>query len=146
MLTSPLYSRPLGYRENNRGGGFSLPRLVKIAVGSVGWTLSVRALAAAQSTTAAPSKESAQEIINQILTFIYSIGHLIGEGFVKLLNTILPTVPIPTELIDPIGLLSILTIFLAVAAVAKKLVWIVVIAGWALIIVRLIIVIVQTYI
>ena len=89
---------------------------------------------------------SAQEIVDQILAFIYSLGHLIGQGVVKLVVAILPSMQFPTDLVDPIGLLAILTIFLAVAAVAKKLVWIVVIAGWALILVRLILVIVQNYV
>ncbi len=137
---------PLDYKKNSGGGRIFLPRFFKLGLGCLGWSLPGFVAAAAQSTTAPPSKETTQEIINQILAFIYSLGHLIGEGFVKLLNTILPSVPVPTELIDPIGLLSILTIFLAVAAVAKKLVWIIVIAGWALIIIRLIIVIVQNYV
>jgi hypothetical protein len=88
---------------------------------------------------------SAQDVINQLLSFLYSLGHLIGEGIVKLLHTILPSMPVPTELIDPIGLLGILTILLAIASIAKKLVWIIVIAGWVLILVRLILVIVQNY-
>ena len=88
---------------------------------------------------------SAREIIDQLLAFIYSLGHLIGEGIVRLLNTILPSMTVPVELVDPIGLLAILTIFLAAATIAKKLVWIVVIAGWVLIIVRLIILIIQHY-
>jgi len=145
MWTSPPYSRPLGYKKTGRGGGSPLPWFGKIAVGSAGWTLSLRVLAAAQSTTLPPSKESAQEIVNQLLAFIYSIGHLIGQGFIRLITTILPSAPVPTELVDPIGLLSILTIFLVVAQVARKLTWIVVIIGWALILVRLIIVIVQSY-
>ena len=52
---------------------------------------------------------------------------------------------VPDELVDPIGLLAILTIFLAAATIAKRLVWIVVIAGWVLILIRLIILIVQHY-
>jgi hypothetical protein len=88
---------------------------------------------------------SAQEIIDQLLTFIYSLGHLIGQGIVQLVVTILPSMPVPTELIDPIGVLAILTIFLSVATVAKKLVWIVVTVGWVLIVVRLILEIVQHY-
>lgn len=52
---------------------------------------------------------------------------------------------VPTDLVDPIGLLAILTIFLAIASIAKRLVWIVVIAGWVLILIRLALVIVQHY-
>jgi hypothetical protein len=88
---------------------------------------------------------SGRDILDQILAFIYSLGHLIGEGIVRLVTTILPSLEFPADLVDPIGLLAILTIFLAVAAIAKKLVWIVLIVGWVLILVRLILVIVQTY-
>ncbi len=100
----------------------------------------------AQSAVAEPnSLSSGRDILDQILAFIYSLGHLIGEGIVRLVTTILPALEFPTDLVDPIGLLAILTIFLAVAAIAKKLVWIVLIIGWVLILVRLILVIVQTY-
>jgi hypothetical protein len=81
----------------------------------------------AQSAATEPNGlSSGRDILDQILAFIYSLGHLIGEGIVRLVT-------------------AILTIFLAVATIAKKLVWIVVIAGWVLILVRLILVIVQTY-
>jgi hypothetical protein len=101
----------------------------------------------AQSAVAVsePNALSRRDILDQILAFIYSLGHLIGEGIVRLVTAILPSLEFPTDLVDPIGLLAILTIFLAVATIAKKLVWIVVIAGWVLILVRLILVIVQTY-
>ncbi len=100
----------------------------------------------AQGATQSTKQTSAQEIVDQILAFIYSLGHLIGEGVVKLVVAILPSMQFPKDLVDPIGLLAILTIFLAVASVAKKLVWIIVIAGWALILIRLILVIVQNYV
>lgn len=102
--------------------------------------------ALAQGATESAKSLSAQEIVDQVLAFIYSLGHLIGQGVVKLVVAILPSMQFPSDLVDPIGLLAILTIFLAVAAVAKKLVWIVVIAGWALILIRLILVIVQNYV
>ncbi len=101
---------------------------------------------AAQGAAQTAKQASAQEIVDQILSFIYSLGHLIGQGVVKLVVAILPSMKFPSDLVDPIGLLAILTIFLAVASVAKKLVWIVVIAGWALILIRLILVIVQNYV
>ena len=100
----------------------------------------------AQSAATEPNGlSSGRDILDQILAFIYSLGHLIGEGIVRLVTAILPALEFPTDLVDPIGLLAILTIFLAVAAIAKKLVWIVLIIGWVLILVRLILVIVQTY-
>ena len=129
------------------GGGNSLPHF------SFGWKgllagLSLcllRFCCVAQPPEETVNPSLAREIIDQLLAFIYSLGHLIGEGVVRLVNAILPSMTVPSELVDPIGLLAILTIFLAVASIAKKLVWTVVIVGWVLIIVRLIILIIQHY-
>lgn len=145
MSTSPPSLRSLDCRAS--GGGFSLPRLpfIKKTLLAGGFLLAFGVPCMAQSTEGTPDVSSAQEIIDQLLAFIYSLGHLIGQGIVRLVATILPSMPVPSELVDPIGLLAILTIFLAVATIAKKLVWIVVIAGWALILIRLIMVIVQNY-
>ncbi len=131
-------------RKQGRGV-IPLSRYFKIVVATGTSTLLASSVVLGQDASSTPTPESAKTIIDQLLAFIYSLGHLIGEGIVHLISTILPAVPVPTELIDPIGLLAILTIFLAVAAIAKKLVWIVVIVGWALILIRLIIVIVQSY-
>ena len=99
---------------------------------------SVRAAAADGST-------SARSIIDQLLAFLYSSGHLVGQGIMRLVHTILPSVPTARldPLIDPVGLLAILTAFLVVVTVARKLAWIVVIAGWVLIVIRLVMVIVE---
>jgi len=132
----------------NRTGGESgfLPRFLKIGLLSGEAIIGTSVSVFAQAATEAPTGESARAIIDQLLSFIYSLGHLIGEGIVHLVTMILPSMPVPTELVDPIGLLAILTIFLVAAQVARKLTWIIVIVGWALILVRLIIVIVQSYV
>jgi len=130
------------------GGGRYLPRLSLIGKGLLagGTAFYMQMVCMAQSAAADPNGlSSGRDILDQILAFIYSLGHLIGEGIVRLVTAILPSLEFPTDLVDPIGLLAILTIFLAVATIAKKLVWIVLIAGWVLILVRLILVIVQTY-
>jgi hypothetical protein len=46
-------------------------------------------------------------------------------------------VTIPPTIVDAIGLLVILTIFLAIAEVAKKAIWIIVAVGWVLIVLRI---------
>jgi len=112
---------------------------------ALGATLAARVVCVAQSSGTV-SNGSARSLLDQLLAFIYSLGHLIGQGVVRLLGAILPSLQVPADLVDPIGLLAVLTIFLAVATIAKKLVWIVVIVGWALILIRLILVIVQNYI
>lgn len=74
---------------------------------------------------------------NKILEFIYTIAHFIGEGIVNLVRVIVPSATIPGDLTDPIGVLALLTGFLALAEIAKRVTWIVVIAGWLLIGIRL---------
>ncbi len=110
-----------------------------------GMTLAPSFAALAQGATEYGQGASAQEIVNQILTFIYSLGHLIGQGVVKVVTMIFPSMEFPEELVDPIGILAILTIFLSLASGSKKVAWIVVVIGWVLLLVRLILEIVQSY-
>lgn len=80
----------------------------------------------------------AEDILTNVLAFIYTIGHWIGEKIVGLIQSVAGII-IPQAIVDAIGMLVILTIFLAIAEVAKKAIWIVVAVGWALIIVRIVI-------
>jgi len=73
--------------------------------------------------------------LDQFLAFIYTIAHWIGGLIVGLVENIIP-LQTPASLIDPIGYLALLTVFLIVAEVAKKVVWGVVVVGWILIGVR----------
>lgn len=76
------------------------------------------------------------DMLTSILAFIYTIGHWIGEKIVGLIQTI-SGILIPQSIVDAIGMLVILTIFLGIAEVAKKAIWIVVAIGWVLIIIRI---------
>ena len=78
-----------------------------------------------------------KEILSAVLTFLYTLAHYVGYGVLYLLGRVLPPAKLPTELVDPIGYLVLLTIFLAIVQVAKKLAWIIVIVAWALIAVRI---------
>ena len=78
----------------------------------------------------------AEDILTTIMAFIYTIGHWIGERIVDLLQS-LTGFNIPVEIVDAIGVLVILTIFLAIAEVAKKAIWVIVAVGWVLIILRI---------
>jgi len=80
----------------------------------------------------------AEDILTSVLAFIYTIGHWIGEKIVGLIQSVAGII-IPPAIVDAIGMLVILTLFLAIAEVAKKAIWIVVAVGWALIIVRIVI-------
>lgn len=78
-----------------------------------------------------------EDTLTTIFAFIYTIGHWIGEKIVELIQTI-SGVAIPLSIVDAIGMLVILTIFLGIAEVAKKAIWIVVAVGWVLIILRIV--------
>jgi len=78
----------------------------------------------------------AENILENVLTFIYTLGHWLGQKIVDLIEYI-AGIKIGQEIVDAIGMLVILTIFLAIAEVAKKAIWIIVAIGWILIIIRI---------
>jgi hypothetical protein len=78
----------------------------------------------------------ADNILESILTFIYTVGHWIGQKIVELLQYI-SGIRLGQEIVDAIGMLVILTIFLGIAEVAKKAIWVVVVIGWVFILIRI---------
>ena len=83
----------------------------------------------------------AENILENLLTFIYTLGHWLGGKIVELIQYI-SGIQLGQEIVDAIGMLVILTIFLAIAEVAKKAIWIVVAIGWVLIIIRILMIMV----
>jgi hypothetical protein len=80
-------------------------------------------------------------LLHKILTFIYFVAHQIGLGIIKVLQPIFPRTPFPDSLIDPLGFLIILTIFIFLVGVAKKIAWIIVCIGWILLFIRILMII-----
>jgi hypothetical protein len=78
-----------------------------------------------------------KEILNAVLTFLYSLAHYVGMLVVFLLGRVLPTARVPADLVDPIGYLAIITALLILVQVAKKVAWVIVVVGWVLIAIRL---------
>lgn len=74
--------------------------------------------------------------MTDLLQFLYTLAHAAGSGIVALVQRIVPQAKIPTDLVDPIGFLTVLTVFVILTGVARRIAWIIVIAGWALIAVR----------
>lgn len=74
--------------------------------------------------------------VDQILAFVYTTAHWLGWIIVNALQNMMP-LQSPEKLVDPVGYLALLTLFLIVAEVAKKIAWLVVIVGWVLIIIRI---------
>lgn len=95
-------------------------------------------------TTAQPEVEKGgkapldyEKILNSVLEYLYTIANYVGQWIINLVNMIVGEDTIPANLGDPIGVLALLTGFLALTEIAKNLTWILVIAGWILIGVRL---------
>lgn len=85
-----------------------------------------------------PEGSQLREFLDQLLTFLYTIANWAGKLVAQLVQLIVGYA-LPDDLIDPLGFLILLTLFLAVAEVAKRLAWLVVIVGWALIVVRILV-------
>ncbi|MGQ9702168.1 MAG: hypothetical protein ACUVQT_06910 [bacterium] len=82
-----------------------------------------------------------KDIVTQFFAFVYSIAHYIGLGIVEVIKLILPMLENLDALVDPIGFLAILTIFIVIVSVARKIAWIIVIVGWVLILLRMVLMI-----
>lgn len=81
------------------------------------------------------------EILHKILTFIYFLAHQIGLGIIKVMQPIFPRGGFPENLVDPLGFLIILTLFMLLVGVAKKIAWIIVCLGWILFFMRILMII-----
>lgn len=79
---------------------------------------------------------------DQFLTFVQSAAELLGEGLVRLLNLILPRDrAVGSELVQPLGYLGLITAILLLFGIleaARKVIWIIVGVGWALLLVRIV--------
>jgi len=83
------------------------------------------------------------EIFHNVLTFLYFLAHQIGSGIIKVIHSIFPRIAFPDSIIDPLGFLVILTLFIFLVGIdlAKKLVWIIICAGWILLFIRILMII-----
>ena len=77
-----------------------------------------------------------EDILTSVFAFIYTIGHWLGEQIIALIQSNSDVI-VPSSIVDAVGMLVILTIFLAIAEVAKRAIWIVVAIGWVLIVMRI---------
>jgi len=97
--------------------------------------------AAPPPATPGPTTTGERDILTQVFSFLYTIAHGIGLLVVKAIQAIIPEADVLNSLIDPIGVLALLTIFLAIYELAKKITWIIVIVGWALIVIKIVLVV-----
>ena len=92
-------------------------------------------------------QETAATAIDQVLTFIDSASTYLGQGVIYVLNLIAGDDPntgegrVSPALEKPIGYLAFITLILllfGLLAFARKIIWIGIIVGWVLLIVRII--------
>ena len=87
------------------------------------------------------TSKTVNAVLHDILTFIYFLAHQIGLGIIKVVQSIFPGIVFPGNLIDPLGFLIILTVFVLLVSVAKKIAWILIVVGWVLLLIRILMVI-----
>jgi len=79
-----------------------------------------------------------QDILTQIMAFAHSIAHYLGTWIVALAQKILPMAKELSTLADPIGYLAVLSVFVLIATLAKRVAIVIVLVGWVLIVVRIV--------
>ena len=76
------------------------------------------------------------EISTIIFSPIYAIGHMVGV-IVATLIQMLSGVVLPGTTVDTIGLLTIVTVLLSIAEIAKKIAWGIVTICWAFVMIKI---------
>ncbi|HVO39546.1 MAG TPA: hypothetical protein VMV03_11020 [Spirochaetia bacterium] len=77
------------------------------------------------------------DLLTQIFGFLSTFARFIGQAVVGLVHYILPSIKTLDALAEPIGYLALLTLFVILVSAARRVALIILIAGWALIFVRL---------
>ncbi len=77
------------------------------------------------------------DLLTQIFGFLSTFARFIGQAVVELIHYILPSVKTLDTLAEPIGYLALLTLFVILVSAARRVAMVILVAGWALIFVRL---------
>ncbi|MCF7876606.1 hypothetical protein K9M06_06070 [Candidatus Bipolaricaulota bacterium] len=83
--------------------------------------------------------EVADSVLDKLLTFIDSAAEIIGKGLVRLVDMVAGVNV--SELEKPLGYLGVLTaslILFGALKAAQKIIWLILLLGWGLIIVRIV--------
>jgi len=79
---------------------------------------------------------------DSVLSFFQSAAILLGQGLVKLINYFLPANrALGEDFVGPLGYLGLLTLVLLIfnlVVAARKVIWLIVIIGWALLVLRIV--------
>ncbi len=87
-----------------------------------------------------PVRKTAETAIDQFLTYIDSVATYLGQGVLYVLNLITND-RVSSDLEKPIGYLAFITLILLLFGLldfARRIIWIGIIVGWVLLIVRII--------
>jgi hypothetical protein len=84
----------------------------------------------------APRGDGVKDILVAVLESAYTIAHHLGTWILHAVRLLVPQVGPLDDLADPVGVMAVLTIAVLIAQVARKLMWIVVAVGWALVAIR----------
>jgi len=114
----------------------------RIAIfGLAGLLLAAALVGVGQQVAAPPSAKAAgPSAVDQALTFVESVSNYLGQGLLYVLNLITGD-RLSKELEKPLGYLAFITlilVFFALIEFARKVIWIGVIIGWVLLIVRIV--------
>jgi len=115
-------------------------RVIAVGVALILCVAAVGGLAQEQPTAPSTVAQTTNSVIDQILTFIDSASTYLGQGVVYVLNLITGD-RVSSELEKPIGYLAFITIILLLFGLldfAKRIIWIGIIVGWVLLVVRII--------
>ena len=77
------------------------------------------------------------DLLTQIFAFLSTFARFVGQGVVGVVHYILPSVKTLDTLAEPIGYLALLTLFVILVSAARRVALVILVAGWALIFVRL---------
>lgn len=77
------------------------------------------------------------DLLTQIFGFLSTTARYVGEAIVRLVQYILPSVKDLSTLAEPIGFLSLLTVFVILTSAARRVALVILLVGWALIFIRL---------
>ena len=94
----------------------------------------------AEPLVSEPVRTTTETAVEQILTYIDSAATYLGQGVLYVLNLITND-RVSTDLEKPIGYLAFITLILLLFGLldfAKRIIWIGIIVGWVLLIVRII--------
>jgi hypothetical protein len=80
---------------------------------------------------------------SRFFEFVDSVAQGIGRAIVAGVQFIAPGARISAELVVAVGWLALLTVALGLTEAARKIVWVLVAIGWALVLVRLVMAVVR---